>query len=766
MVVPRIPKPEQVRVAPPPPPARPPATRLPVPPPAPPAVPTASGPAAASYDHRPHTVEGHRALPSLADPATAAEPYRGQRQDQVVVASQLSAVPAANLQAALPPLQLEQRQLSRQSALAPPPAPAAAPELQSSDSIGSLLPGEEERPTLRWEGRRGIWRENAMQIIAPVLADFEVELVAADLALDEVRQDLQSQLSSMLPEQGFVGSVSDLGAVGKRKCFQASLICNSDWAAMQRQWSARYLCGQRAIAYWTRTVDTTSEEHLARVKASGEPKANALAVQLELPARWCFKSIPTNSRSVPLKGGAHWYHFATIFGEVSSVEFAWRSSTDTTVQLLTQFRAAPFARNMYEVLSGRLLYNPLNSSSDRCFPVRCTPGHMSELRTSLMLPTPPPAPAATGGLGDAVSATPTSTAREPMSNPLGAAVNAGTASSLQQLQQEEQEKRQRQQKLLQQEEQERRRQQKLLEQQQEMLQLQQQQQQQLLKQQQELQQQAQKQLQQQQQLLQQQHWQAQQQQQQQHAAQQQQQTMHQQAPQQAPLGVGPVFVLRRASVNGVAVAPSETQLSPSKPNAIIGREATCDLVVQSHHVSRHHAKLLLLQSPNVGSRVLVIEDMSTNGTWVNGKRMLNGQISTLNDGDQVSFEAADDPNFPVYLVRQYADEHAAAAAVNTCEVVGVPPLQDPGIVLQEETFSAPVLPSKAVASLTAFAGAAAPVLPSAGATKRPWAEPLAAAGTAVFDDRGGSHPRLTLEQTWALGGPGALGTVADMQFLG
>ncbi|MBN2387156.1 MAG: FHA domain-containing protein [Anaerolineales bacterium] len=70
----------------------------------------------------------------------------------------------------------------------------------------------------------------------------------------------------------------------------------------------------------------------------------------------------------------------------------------------------------------------------------------------------------------------------------------------------------------------------------------------------------------------------------------------------------------------------------SKP-LMIGREATCDVVVSDRQVSRFHARLM--PSPNG----IVLEDLgSKNGTHCNGT-VVTGQV-TLQDGDMVQIAVA------------------------------------------------------------------------------------------------------------------------------
>jgi len=68
--------------------------------------------------------------------------------------------------------------------------------------------------------------------------------------------------------------------------------------------------------------------------------------------------------------------------------------------------------------------------------------------------------------------------------------------------------------------------------------------------------------------------------------------------------------------NGISLGIKEASL-PLR----IGRSNTCDISIPSGHVSRQHCELYL-----VGG-ALCLKDTSTNGTTVNGKKLIQGSIS-------------------------------------------------------------------------------------------------------------------------------------------
>ena len=69
----------------------------------------------------------------------------------------------------------------------------------------------------------------------------------------------------------------------------------------------------------------------------------------------------------------------------------------------------------------------------------------------------------------------------------------------------------------------------------------------------------------------------------------------------------------------------------SEGSKIMGRGDDCDIVINDARVSRHHVEL------SMHSEKVVVRDMgSTNGTFVNGKRI---ESCVLSDGDKVQISS-------------------------------------------------------------------------------------------------------------------------------
>lgn len=124
----------------------------------------------------------------------------------------------------------------------------------------------------------------------------------------------------------------------------------------------------------------------------------------------------------------------------------------------------------------------------------------------------------------------------------------------------------------------------------------------------------------------------------------------------APAGgaLGPIYHLERLNSGPTAQSPC-LKVAPWRDRAVIGREDTCDLVIRSHHMSRQHAVLQMREAAQTGelvtSRCLYIQDKSTNGVWVNGRRVERESFVPLRDRDRVAFEADGIRDVPTYLVR-------------------------------------------------------------------------------------------------------------------
>jgi pSer/pThr/pTyr-binding forkhead associated (FHA) protein len=101
------------------------------------------------------------------------------------------------------------------------------------------------------------------------------------------------------------------------------------------------------------------------------------------------------------------------------------------------------------------------------------------------------------------------------------------------------------------------------------------------------------------------------------------------------------FVMRSGPNTG-KVYPLEV------PEIFLGREASNGVAINDGEISRKHAKLSLQ-----GSTYMIQDLGSTNGTFINGQRIIGTQV--LNPGDTVSFgenivllyEVANDPNATV-----------------------------------------------------------------------------------------------------------------------
>ena len=86
----------------------------------------------------------------------------------------------------------------------------------------------------------------------------------------------------------------------------------------------------------------------------------------------------------------------------------------------------------------------------------------------------------------------------------------------------------------------------------------------------------------------------------------------------------------------------------------IGRLSSNDIVLESREVSRHHAKIVF-----DGRQYIVVDSASTNGTFLNGHRLLSE--ATLRDGDTIHIP----PNF--YLTFSASSDIVPAGTENQVE---------------------------------------------------------------------------------------------------
>ena len=70
---------------------------------------------------------------------------------------------------------------------------------------------------------------------------------------------------------------------------------------------------------------------------------------------------------------------------------------------------------------------------------------------------------------------------------------------------------------------------------------------------------------------------------------------------------------------------------PIKPEMVLGRQAECDLQLTEGHASRKHATLQV-----AGGQCVVMDNGSSNGTFVNGVRIVTQTPHPLRPGDELT----------------------------------------------------------------------------------------------------------------------------------
>lgn len=107
-----------------------------------------------------------------------------------------------------------------------------------------------------------------------------------------------------------------------------------------------------------------------------------------------------------------------------------------------------------------------------------------------------------------------------------------------------------------------------------------------------------------------------------------------------PLSVGPDDARRTVALPGTPVALLETTSPPRVqhmvfPGALgVGARAPAEIVIERPEVSSRHARIVCELAEAEGFTVTVEDCGSTNGTFVNGKRI---QREQLRDGDRIRF---------------------------------------------------------------------------------------------------------------------------------
>lgn len=97
-----------------------------------------------------------------------------------------------------------------------------------------------------------------------------------------------------------------------------------------------------------------------------------------------------------------------------------------------------------------------------------------------------------------------------------------------------------------------------------------------------------------------------------------------------------VSVTARISANGVAGSASETRALKFKPGgkrSNVGRVSDNEFCINHRSISKIHAALYM----NRDGTLLVTDTGSTNGTFVNGRRIAYGEVRVIEDGDVISF---------------------------------------------------------------------------------------------------------------------------------
>jgi len=237
------------------------------------------------------------------------------------------------------------------------------------------------RVGLNWEGRFGRWADMGVHVLAACVVDLQVlaegESCVVDAAVREVSQTLQDEL----PEGAHCVNLRLVGpSSGRRFVLRAALVCETETCQQLRQaWQRRRLCGGSFTAMWASFSDTSSPSHSTMAASRlGQYSQADTGLVLELPAHWVAQAVPAGQESLRLTPGSHWFDFSTTFGQVVLADLM-RVADPNIISLLVRFAAASGAQAMFEALTDRYMYNPMNTAVNDTHPVVCAIGSHEEL---------------------------------------------------------------------------------------------------------------------------------------------------------------------------------------------------------------------------------------------------------------------------------------------------------------------------------------------------------------------------------------------------
>jgi len=95
-----------------------------------------------------------------------------------------------------------------------------------------------------------------------------------------------------------------------------------------------------------------------------------------------------------------------------------------------------------------------------------------------------------------------------------------------------------------------------------------------------------------------------------------------------------LFTLCRHS--GAPHLPEAVEITSGSRPLVVGRAVGCDMVLRVQHVSKAHAEFHLQEAAD-GSCMLMLQDTSSNGTWLNGQKLILRRLVQVQPGDRIAF---------------------------------------------------------------------------------------------------------------------------------
>jgi len=262
----------------------------------------------------------------------------------------------------------------------------AGPVAASIDRNG----GDTQEVGVAWTGRWGFWEQDGVHLLAVcvgVLEVFPTSSASGVEVLDAACPEVERALDGELPEGTALAMVHWVPSASPALHRNLRVAILGEMAVcqeLQKKWKYRVCCSGLVTVNWSYTFDTTSVEHNTRMtNAARKVPGGEHGFRLELPPRWLAEEVCY--RCTPIVPTNHWWQFSALFGEVVTALLIGSSNGPRgVVHLLVYFKEPQAPLCMWETLTDRYMYNPVNNSMDDIHYVNCEIGNFDTLLKTLM----------------------------------------------------------------------------------------------------------------------------------------------------------------------------------------------------------------------------------------------------------------------------------------------------------------------------------------------------------------------------------------------